>query len=117
MHTAKRKETLPRNPRISPPGLTRTFEGSYSSPHLVTFHTASAGRVFMNRKLRFVLIIVALLGLTSVLSAQTATGNIVGRVTDASGALVAGVEVTAVNPATSVTSRATTDEEGIYRLL
>ena len=71
----------------------------------------------MNRKLRFVLIIVALLGLTSVMSAQVATGNIVGRVTDASGALVAGVEVTAVNPATSVTSRATTDEEGIYRLL
>ena len=51
----------------------------------------------MNSSLRFVLLIFALLGLSSALSAQVATGNIVGRVTDASGAIAAGVEVTAIN--------------------
>jgi hypothetical protein len=71
----------------------------------------------MHLMLRFFLVIFTLLGLASMLTAQVATGNIVGRVTDASGALVAGVEVTALNPATAVTSRATSDEEGIYRLL
>ena len=34
-----------------------------------------------------------------------------------SGALAGGVEVTAINAATGVTSRAVTDEEGLYRLL
>ena len=71
----------------------------------------------MSRKLRLSLAIVLLLGLATVLQAQVATGNIVGRVTDASGALVADVEVTAVNPATGVTSRGTSDDQGMYRLL
>jgi len=51
------------------------------------------------------------------LCAQTATGNIVGRVTDASGALIAGVNVAASNPAKGFTTRTTTDEQGIYRFL
>ena len=59
----------------------------------------------MSRSLRFAIVIFALLGLTSLLPAQVATGNIVGRVTDSSGALRR-VEVTAINPATGVTSRA-----------
>jgi hypothetical protein len=71
----------------------------------------------MSRTLRFILVIFALLGLASVATAQVATGNIVGRVTDASGALAGGVEVIATNAATGVTSRAVTDEEGMYRLL
>ena len=71
----------------------------------------------MYSSLRFVLLIFALLGLSSALSAQVATGNIIGRVTDGSGAVAGGVEVTAINAATGVTSRAVTDEEGIYRLL
>ncbi|MBI1791253.1 MAG: TonB-dependent receptor [Acidobacteria bacterium] len=71
----------------------------------------------MERKSCFIVVIFALLGLASVLPAQVATGNIVGRLTDASGALVADVEVTALNPATGVTSRATSDDQGMYRLL
>src|SRR5947208_614143 len=70
----------------------------------------------MSRNWRCGLVIVALLGIASVLPAQVATGNIIGRVTDASGAMVSDVEVTAINPATGVNSRATTDEQGIYRL-
>src|SRR4029453_2904281 len=73
----------------------------------------------MDRKFcRVCMIVIAtLLWLVSVLPAQMATGNIVGRVTDSSGALVADVEVTTLNPATGVTSRTATDEQGIYRLL
>ena len=71
----------------------------------------------MYRSSRLIVVIVALLGLASALSGQVATGNITGRVTDSSGAAAAGVEVTAVNAATGVTSRGTSDDEGIYRLL
>jgi hypothetical protein len=46
---------------------------------------------------------------------QVATGNIVGHVTDSTGALIAGVEVTAFNPDKGLTFRAVTDEAGIYR--
>jgi hypothetical protein len=51
------------------------------------------------------------------IGAQTATGSIVGHVTDPGAAIVPGVEVTATNPATGVTTRAATDEQGIFRLL
>jgi hypothetical protein len=51
------------------------------------------------------------------LRAQTATGNIVGRVTDASSALITGVNVTASNPTKGFTTRTTTDEQGVYRFL
>ena len=48
---------------------------------------------------------------------QTATGSITGRVTDSSGAAVAGVEVTSLNPAKGMTIKTVTDEQGLYRLL
>ncbi|MCC6863107.1 MAG: TonB-dependent receptor [Bryobacterales bacterium] len=51
------------------------------------------------------------------LSAQTATGSIVGRVTDPTGAVVAGVEVTVANPVKGFTARTTSGEQGIYRFL
>ncbi len=50
------------------------------------------------------------------LCGQTANGNIVGRVTDATGAVVTGATVTAANPAKGFTTRTTTDEQGVYRL-
>jgi hypothetical protein len=51
------------------------------------------------------------------LMGQTATGNIIGHITDPVSALIPGVEVTATNPATGITNRVTTDEQGIYRIL
>ena len=58
----------------------------------------------------------AVLACLASLFAQVPTGNIVGRVTDSSGAIVAGVEVTATNPAKGTTARVLTDEQGMYRL-
>ena len=51
------------------------------------------------------------------LSAQTATGSLVGRVTDPTGAVVTGVEITVTNPVKGFTSRTTSGEQGIYRFL
>jgi len=50
-------------------------------------------------------------------SAQTATGSIIGRTTDATGASAPGVEVTLVNPATGISTKVTSDDQGIYRAL
>src|SRR2546423_737531 len=57
-----------------------------------------------------------LLAAVSLSYAQVSTGNIVGRVTDPSGAALADVEVTALNPAKGTAFRATTDAEGMYRI-
>src|SRR5581483_1879569 len=67
---------------------------------------------------RFLLSVATLaliLGPATVLRAQTATGNIVGRVTDTSGAVIAGAQVTALNPEKGLTFRTVTDQEGMYR--
>lgn len=47
--------------------------------------------------------------------AQTATGTILGHVTDPSGAAVPGVAVTAFNPEKGFTTRTVSDDQGIYR--
>lgn len=49
-------------------------------------------------------------------SAQTVTGSITGEVTDRSGALVAGANVTAENTATSVKTSVKTNAAGVYTI-
>ncbi len=61
--------------------------------------------------------LLAVLCAAPILTAQVATGNITGRITDPTGAVVAGVDVTATNPAKGFTTRASSDEQGVYRLL
>ncbi|HEY3838712.1 MAG TPA: TonB-dependent receptor [Bryobacteraceae bacterium] len=51
----------------------------------------------------------------SALMGQTATGNIVGRVTDPTQAAMGGVEVTATNPEKGLTFRTVTEQDGMYR--
>src|SRR5512147_1026521 len=53
----------------------------------------------------------------SALFGQAPTGNITGRITDSTGAIVVGVQVEALNPAKGIVTRATTDEQGTFRLL
>src|ERR1700722_14310845 len=48
--------------------------------------------------------------------AQTVTGTITGTVTDQSGAVIAGATVAALNVDTGVTSTATSDAAGVYRV-
>jgi len=50
----------------------------------------------------------------ALLSAQGTTGRIVGRVTDPSGAVVAGVKVTLVNEATGISRESTSNTSGDY---
>ena len=56
----------------------------------------------------------ASLSLPTLLSAQGTSGRVVGRVSDASGALLPGTKVTLVNEATNVSRDTTTNENGDY---
>jgi branched-subunit amino acid aminotransferase/4-amino-4-deoxychorismate lyase len=49
--------------------------------------------------------------------AQDSRGQIIGRVTDASGAAVPGAEIKVTNTATNVTLTSTSNEEGNYESL
>src|SRR5215510_16003703 len=48
---------------------------------------------------------------------QVGTSTITGRVTDSSGAIIPGVSVTIVQAQTNFTFNATTNTEGLYRVL
>jgi hypothetical protein len=72
------------------------------------------------RALRFwrliVLVFVLSLTNTAALWAQTATGRIVGTVTDPTGAVIPGATITATNVETMVTDTAITNERGVYQI-
>src|SRR5262245_23839586 len=57
-----------------------------------------------------------ILGISASAFAQTTTGNLNGTVTDATGALLPGVAVTATCAATGLTRTVTTDAQGAYSL-
>lgn len=59
---------------------------------------------------------VLLAGLTAFAQSQATTGNIEGRVTDANGAAIPGITVTATNQETGLAKTADTDTEGVYRI-
>lgn len=62
-------------------------------------------------------IFAALLAATLPLYAQIDNGNITGRVTDSSGAIIAGAQVTLTQTETNFESKAVTNADGIYRAL
>ena len=49
--------------------------------------------------------------------AQTATGRVLGTITDSQGAAIAGAKVSVVNTATNVVSETVTNSEGYYQVL
>jgi len=64
----------------------------------------------------FVLALLCVVGLSAVGAfGQAIDGNIVGTVTDASGAAVVGADVTATNVATNVTASTKSGNSGEYR--
>jgi Carboxypeptidase regulatory-like domain/TonB dependent receptor/TonB-dependent Receptor Plug Domain len=63
------------------------------------------------------LLCVVLMGASSSLFAQDATGRIVGRVTDKQGAVVPEASITVSNVATGVANQATTDKDGQFQVL
>ncbi|WP_263376671.1 carboxypeptidase regulatory-like domain-containing protein [Granulicella aggregans] len=65
-------------------------------------------------KLSLVVVLVLYAGFSAI--GQTITGDIVGTVTDPSGAVVAGAKVTATNVATNVATSATTNQDGVYSI-
>src|SRR4026209_1957772 len=60
------------------------------------------------------LIVLLIMNAPSELFGQTNTGRIVGTVTDASGAVIPGVEVAVKNPATGLSRTVITNESGTY---
>ncbi|HYM11952.1 MAG TPA: carboxypeptidase regulatory-like domain-containing protein [Bryobacterales bacterium] len=69
----------------------------------------------LRKNLFATLVILLLVASVPALRAQTATGTIIGHVSDPSGAVLANVNVTALNPEKGTTFRAATDAQGIYR--
>src|SRR3954470_20266268 len=67
------------------------------------------------------IIVLSLLGLLMMVClpslAQEATGRIIGRVTDSQNAVVPAAQITVTNVATSISSQATTDKDGMYQVL
>jgi hypothetical protein len=61
-------------------------------------------------------LLITFLAVTAVGSAQVDRGSISGTVTDPSGGVLVGVQVTATNNATGVSSPGTTNETGTYRI-
>jgi len=66
---------------------------------------------------RVLLLLVLVLLTAACLSAQSDRGTITGRVSDPSGAVVPGAEVTAKNVGTGVISRTTSNDLGLYTVL
>jgi hypothetical protein len=68
------------------------------------------------RKVIFPMFIFCCCLLVTAVAAQTITGSITGTVTDPKGAVIAGVQVTATNVDTGVTSSEMTNASGIYSI-
>src|SRR5262245_63922935 len=74
------------------------------------------GLMLARRALAGLLGLVFILGISTNTFPQTTTGNINGTVTDATGAVLPGVLVTATCAATGLTRTVTTDTQGTYSL-
>src|ERR1700730_15922636 len=73
-------------------------------------------RVLENRGRLCLLVLAALIACHSAW-AQTATGRVIGNVTDAQGAAIAGAKISVANTGTGVVSDAVTNGEGFYQVL
>lgn len=63
---------------------------------------------------RFVRVLVAVLSLSLLVSAQSESATLSGRITDATGSVIVGAQITATNGDTNVTVSTTTNDTGIF---
>ncbi len=68
------------------------------------------------RRLCFSLLLLLVFFSKTKMPAQTVTGNIAGTVTDPSGAILSGTNVTAKNTGTGIETQATTNDSGVYTI-
>jgi hypothetical protein len=69
----------------------------------------------MHKKIIAVSIVIAVLMAVPAMLAQSGTGNISGRVTDATGAVIPGAKILATNIETGVVKEAATNSAGVYQ--
>jgi hypothetical protein len=69
------------------------------------------------KTLRVVFFSTTLLLIPALASAQDATGRIAGTISDSTGAVIPGVQVTVTSTATQVSRKATTNQDGYYQVL
>ena len=69
----------------------------------------------MRVSVRFLVVLLTIVFAGRTVWSQTATGTILGHITDSSGAAVPGVAVVAFNPEKGFTARTVSDDQGIYR--
>lgn len=69
------------------------------------------------RVFRFCLLSAMMIGSSSLLQAQDATGRVVGTVTDRSSAVVPGAHIVVTNAATHISRETVTDSSGFYQVL
>lgn len=80
-------------------------------------HVITARLFFMRRRTQSLVLLLTILSLCAVnLFAQSATATLSGTVTDERSAVVTGATVSAVNDATSLTRKATTNSDGYFTL-
>src|SRR5213592_1959775 len=72
------------------------------------------GAVMKVKSICFSILVLLLLGAGIALYGQNIRGSIVGNVTDSSGAVVPGAQITVKNEGTGIESKTTTDASGTY---
>ena len=68
-------------------------------------------------KTQMICLFLLCLAISSLLTAQETRGSLVGRVTDATGAVMPGVDIEMVHSKTGVATKTTTNQEGLYQAL
>ena len=95
-------------------GHTLWVQSGFRFVHTGRWSRAVELEVSMLRRLQWVAFLVVIIALTTVGYAQIRSATITGTVTDTSGAVVAGAEVTLLNQETNITNVTKTTEAGQY---
>src|SRR6266481_4948947 len=94
----------------------RVFKISLAAYHMADPTPPAGGSMCVHRLFGAIVVLFVVVGsLPALWARQTATGRIVGTVTDPTGAVIPGVTITATNVDTTVTYTAITNDQGAYQ--